>query len=90
LAVAGAYGAAGFMTTQLPFGAVVLAIILSIATQCGDLFESWIKRRFNKKDSGTIIPGHGGILDRIDGLLIAAPVMAAIIIAQRGAAPLWP
>lgn len=90
LAVAGAYGGSGFMAIQLPFGAVVLAIILSIATQCGDLFESWVKRRFNKKDSGTIIPGHGGILDRIDGLLIAAPVMAAIIIAQRGAVPLWP
>ncbi len=90
LAVAGAYWGAGFMEIQLPIGAIPLAIFLSIATQFGDLFESWVKRRFNKKDSGTIVPGHGGILDRIDGLLIAAPVMAAITLAQRGAVALWP
>jgi phosphatidate cytidylyltransferase len=90
LAVAGAAWAAGFMANPPPLGAIALAICLSIATQCGDLFESWVKRRFGKKDSGAIIPGHGGILDRIDGLLFAAPVMAAIIIAQRGTVPLWP
>ncbi len=90
LAVVAAYFAADFMETPLPFGAVLLAICLSVATQCGDLFESWVKRRFDKKDSGTIIPGHGGILDRIDGLLFAAPVMAAITFAQRGTVPLWP
>ena len=72
------------------YGAIAVAICLSLATQCGDLFESWVKRRFDKKDSGTIVPGHGGILDRIDGLLFAAPVMAAITIAQRGVVPLWP
>ncbi|MCZ6589058.1 MAG: phosphatidate cytidylyltransferase [Alphaproteobacteria bacterium] len=86
-AVAGAYWGAGFMEIQPPIGAIALAFILSIATQCGDLFESWVKRRFDKKDSGSIIPGHGGILDRIDGLLIAAPMMAAIVIAQRGTVP---
>ena len=90
LAVAGAYLGAGFMETQPPFGAIALAICLSIATQCGDLFESWVKRRFGKKDSGTIMPGHGGVLDRIDGLLFAAPVMVALTIAQRGTVPLWP
>lgn len=90
LATAGAMWGAEFMAHPPPLGAIALAICLSIATQCGDLFESWVKRRFGKKDSGTILPGHGGILDRIDGLLFAAPAMAAIIIAQQGTVPLWP
>lgn len=90
LATAGAMWGAEFMANPPPLGAIALAICLSIATQCGDLFESWVKRRFGKKDSGTILPGHGGILDRIDGLLFAAPAMAAIIIAQQGTVPLWP
>ncbi len=87
LAVAVTLLAAWIMGSPRPVGAIALAFYLSIATQCGDLFESWVKRRFGKKDSGTIIPGHGGVLDRIDGLLFAAPVMAAIIIANSGAAP---
>jgi phosphatidate cytidylyltransferase len=57
---------------------LVLAAILSIAAQCGDLFESAVKRHFGVKDSSHIIPGHGGILDRLDGF-VAAIVLAAII-----------
>lgn len=49
--------------------------------QIGDLAESAIKRRFNVKDSGAIIPGHGGILDRVDGLVFVAPVVALMMIA---------
>jgi phosphatidate cytidylyltransferase len=57
---------------------LVLTAILSIAAQLGDLFESAVKRRFGVKDSSHIIPGHGGILDRLDGF-VAAIVLAAIL-----------
>lgn len=57
---------------------ILLAGFLSIASQAGDLLESAIKRRFEVKDSGELIPGHGGIMDRVDGL-VAAAIMAAIL-----------
>jgi len=54
---------------------IVLAILLNIAAQVGDLVESAIKRGSGAKDSGALLPGHGGILDRIDALLLAAPAL---------------
>ena len=53
---------------------MLLAMALAILGQLGDLIESKIKRLCNVKDSGKILPGHGGILDRIDGHMFAAPV----------------
>lgn len=52
---------------------VILAVIVSVFGVYGDLMESFIKRSFHKKDSGSIIPGHGGVLDRIDSILLVMP-----------------
>ena len=56
------------------FGAVTLAG--GLATMAGDLWESMLKRRFGVKDSGDLIPGHGGLLDRVDGLMFASVIIA--------------
>ncbi|MDO1583927.1 phosphatidate cytidylyltransferase [Rhizobium oryzicola] len=63
---------------------VVLAFVLSVASQAGDLFESFIKRRFGVKDSSHLIPGHGGVMDRVDGLVFAC--FAAFLLAILHAA----
>lgn len=89
---AGAIG--GFLATLLSAAAIykiaelkmpwiswmVMAGLISLVAQSGDFFESLLKRLHNVKDSGRLMPGHGGLLDRIDGLLFAAPIMSVALI----------
>jgi phosphatidate cytidylyltransferase len=82
----------GFGFGQMQFTSLVLiAPLLAIVAQAADLFESAIKRRFNVKDSGAIIPGHGGLLDRLDGLIGVLIVAYAIVLWRGGASSqaLW-
>lgn len=65
----------GFFTSAPVWFAILLGLIAGAIAQCGDLFESELKRVANVKDSGRIMPGHGGMLDRIDGVLFAAPIL---------------
>lgn len=63
---------------DIPY-AIVISFLTSIASVFGDLFESYLKRKAGVKDSGAILPGHGGILDRVDGYLFAAPAMVVLL-----------
>ena len=63
---------------------VVSAGILAVIAQIGDLFESFIKRKLNLKDSSNLIPGHGGLFDRVDGLIFAAGVTALVVYLING------
>ena len=69
-------------TTGLPFQLVWLAVPFAVMAQVGDLFESGMKRRAGIKDSGTWLPGHGGLLDRLDGLVPVAVLTASLMSAN--------
>lgn len=64
----------------LPWRLTLATPLLAIVAQAGDLFESWLKRRAGVKDSGNLLPGHGGILDRLDGMVPVAPLAALLVI----------
>ena len=63
-----------FFTNNLSYVVIIIAIITSIACQIGDLFFSFLKRKAKVKDTGDFLPGHGGILDRLDGILLGVPI----------------
>jgi phosphatidate cytidylyltransferase len=88
-AVAAGLLAAHFLSNAASWRAVVIAAVLDVVAQGGDLLESFVKRRLEVKDSGQLIPGHGGLFDRLDGVLAAAPAAALLALALGRGVVLW-
>jgi phosphatidate cytidylyltransferase len=88
-ALTGLAAAALLATDGRAWRTSLVACGLAIASQAGDLLESSIKRRFGVKDSGRLIPGHGGLLDRLDGLMAAAPAAALLALLLGRGVVLW-
>jgi phosphatidate cytidylyltransferase len=92
LAAAGSTGLAASLTLgsgPISWRSVGFALIVGVISQIGDLFESRLKRHFGVKDSGTTIPGHGGLLDRLDAVLTAAPTAALLALILGRGVVLW-
>jgi phosphatidate cytidylyltransferase len=82
IAAAAVVGGIGYIFSPFPtkiYWAILLGALLAVVAQAGDLFESWLKRRAGVKDSGTLIPGHGGLLDRADGMIFTLPLFALLV-----------
>lgn len=80
VAAATIVGGAWALFTGLPLIVLLLAPLFAVVAQGGDLFESWMKRRAGVKDSGNWLPGHGGVFDRLDGLLPVAILTALAVV----------
>jgi phosphatidate cytidylyltransferase len=88
-AVAAGAAAMEIFTQASPGPAAALSILLALLAVAGDLAESAIKRHFQVKDTSDLIPGHGGLFDRVDGLLAVGPAVALIELATRGGVLAW-
>ncbi|MDQ3077921.1 MAG: phosphatidate cytidylyltransferase [Pseudomonadota bacterium] len=82
MAAAALFGGLWASLLELPDILIWLAAPFALGAQVGDLFESWLKRRAGIKDSGNWLPGHGGALDRLDGLVVVAVLTAAALAAD--------
>jgi phosphatidate cytidylyltransferase len=83
VAIVAALAIAHVFSVRNPAAVGLIALVLSVASQAGDLFESKLKREFHAKDASGLIPGHGGVMDRLDGFIFAS-VVAALIGVVRG------
>jgi phosphatidate cytidylyltransferase len=81
--------AAGILPPPTAGRVLLVAGAIGFLAQAGDFFESWIKRRFKVKDSSSLIPGHGGLLDRLDGVLAAAPAASLLGVLLGPGEALW-
>jgi phosphatidate cytidylyltransferase len=84
VAITAAIAVAEMFAIRNPVMVGIVALVLSAASQCGDLFESWLKRRFDAKDASGLIPGHGGVMDRLDGFIFAVTAAALIGVTRGG------
>lgn len=83
--VLGGVTVATLANANVAFMSIVIALFVSVFSQAGDIFESFVKRKFGKKDASGILPGHGGVMDRIDGFIAAVALALLIGLAHRGA-----
>jgi len=82
--VLGGVAVATLANARFAFMSIVIALIISAVSQTGDIFESFVKRKFGKKDASGILPGHGGVMDRIDGFVAAAAIALLIGLLHGG------
>jgi len=84
IAIVAALAIAHMFSIRNPMATIAIALVLSVASQGGDLFESGLKREFDAKDASGLIPGHGGVMDRLDGFIFASVAAAVIGVAHGG------